>query len=321
MSRKELMLFYHQLATLQDSGLPILRCLRVLEEQAKPGHFRHTLTQMTRTIRSGATLADAMGRHPGVFDTMHVKMIAAGEAGGVLGAVLERLADFIEQIYRLRRRILFMMIYPAAVVVTAILVAALLVHLAGGSAIAVLLVPLVAIAAAGILVHLARSSEAGRLALDRVILTIPIIRTICRKTSLARFARTLGTLVQAGVPIVEATGLCRDATGNRVVSRTVGQVHDAVRQGHPLAGPLRASRLLDPMIADMVEVGEETGELDRMLLKVADNYEEEVDLLITATVSLIKPTIIVIIAIVVGIIVVNFYAGSLSGALGPLSDR
>lgn len=333
---KQLTTFTRQLSTLQDAGLPILRSIRILEQQQKPGMLRSCLKQITEDVEGGATLSEAMARHPRAFDRLYCNMVAAGEAGGVLDVILQRLADFLEKAQRLRRKIIGAMIYPvvvisiAAAIVTFIMVKVvpkfdtifkdfettlppvtkMLIGLSSWFAagtppgwVVVLLSPVFIV----VTYKLIRQAKGGRMALDTVTLKIPVVGQIAGKSSVARFTRTLGTLVAAGVPILEAVNITRETTGNEVFSRMLQRVHDAIREGDTFANPLRASKTCDPIVVNMVDVGEETGELDKMLMKVADNYDEEVDTLVASLVSLLEPIMVVALGGIVGFIVVALF--------------
>jgi type IV pilus assembly protein PilC len=333
---KQLTTFTRQLSTLQDAGLPILRSIRILEQQQKPGMLRSCLKQITEEVEGGATLSEAMARHPRAFDRLYSNMVAAGEAGGVLDVILQRLADFLEKAQRLRRKIIGAMIYPCVVIfiacgiVTFIMVKVVpqfdtifsdfdttlpavtqfLIDLSGWFAkgtppgwMVVILAPVFLLVG----YKLIRQARIGRLVLDTVTLRVPVVGQISGKSSVARFTRTLGTLISAGVPILEAVKITRETTGNEVYSNMLNKVHDAIREGDTFANPLRASKTVDPIVVNMVDVGEETGELDKMLMKVADNYDEEVDTLVASLVSLLEPIMVVCLGGIVGFIVVALF--------------
>jgi type IV pilus assembly protein PilC len=333
-SKKMLTTFTRQLSTLQDAGLPILRSLRILEQQQKPGMLRVGIRMVADDVEGGATLSEAMARHPKAFDKLYTNMVAAGEAGGVLDVVLRRLADFMEASQRLRRRVVGAMIYPAAVITIAVLIVmgimifiipkfktifesfdaklpAVTVFLIAfsdwianqwGWAI-ILSMPLVIF----LIAKLMRQSDGGRYASDMLKLKIPVLGTILAKTSVARFSRTLGTLLTAGVPILEAINITRETTGNEVFARALAKVHDAIREGETFAAPLKQARIVEPMVVNMIDVGEETGDLDKMLSKIADTYDEEVQTLVAAMVSLLEPVMVITLGVIVGFIVVAIF--------------
>ncbi len=349
-SRKQLTQFTRQLSTLIDAGLPILRCLTILEQQQKPGVLKVTLRRVREEVEGGASLSEAMGRHPKAFDRLYVNMVAAGETGGVLDTILSRLADFQEKAQWLRRRVIGAMIYPIAVISVAVLiVTGIMVYVipqfesifdgmgtslpkvtqillqtsrwfAKGGWLVVVFAPVGVYVIARIL----RLSRGGRMLTDKVKLKIPLVGMILSKTAVARFSRTLGTLIEAGVPILEALNITRNTAGNEVFARAIGEVHDSVREGETFADPLRASKVCDPIVVNMVDVGEETGDLDKMLLKVADNYDEEVDATVTALVSVIEPIMVLLLGIVVGFIVLGIFLplpAMITGATSAASGR
>ena len=333
---KQLTAFTRQLSTLQDAGLPILRSIRILEQQQKPGMLRNCLKEVSEDIEAGATLSEAMARHPKAFNRLYSNMVAAGEAGGVLDVILQRLADFMEKAQKLAAKIKGAMIYPTVVIliagaiVTFIMVSVvpkfkeifsdfgatlpavtvMLINISTWFAtgtppgwVVVLLSPVIILAA----FKLMRSARIGRLIFDMVLLKVPVAGQIASKSGIARFTRTLGTLISAGVPILEAIKITRDTTSNEVYRNMLGAVHDSIREGDTFANPLRASKCVDSIVVNMVDVGEETGELDKMLTKVADNYDDEVDTLVAALVSLLEPIMVVVLGLIVGFIVLALF--------------
>ena len=332
-SQKLLTQFTRQLSTLQDAGLPVLRSLRILEQQQKPGMLRIAIRLVAEDVEGGTTLSEAMAKHPKAFDRLYTNMVAAGEAGGVLDVILQRLADFMEKSQALRRKVIGAMIYPSAVITFAILIVSglmivvipkfkkifgdfgaklpgvteLLMNISdfmvkGGWAV-ILLGPMAVI----VLAKLIRKSNEGAHQLDKLRLNLPIIGRIVSKTSVARFSRTLGTLLAAGVPILEALNITRETSGNQVFARALQKVHGAIREGESFAGPLRQARVVEPMVVNMIDVGEETGDLDKMLMKIADTYDEEVDTLVGGLVSLLEPVMVIALGIIVGFIVVALF--------------
>jgi len=334
---KVLTQFTRQLSTLQDAGLPILRSLNILEDQQKPGKLKNILKTMTEDIEGGSTLSEALARHPKAFDRLYVNMVAAGEAGGVLDVILVRLAEFKEKGQKLQRKIVGALIYPAVVVmfaggiVSGIMIVVipkfktifqdfdtklpgittLLLNMSDWMVIgkplpgwAVLLFGPFAIFFA---MKTIRSSPGGRHVTDYMMLKIPGFGIMVKKTSIARFTRTLGTLITAGVPILEAINITRETSGNEVYARAMAKVHDSIREGESFASPLRATGVCDNLVVNMIDVGEETGELDKMLLKIADNYEEEVDVAVASLVSLLEPVMVIVLGSVVGFIVLALF--------------
>ena len=284
----------------------------------------------------GATLSEAMTRHPKAFDRLYCNMVAAGEAGGVLDVILQRLAEFLEKAQKLRRKIVGAMIYPSVVIVIAGAIVTFImvvvvpkfreIFIDFGTTLPTVTEILIGISnwfAVGtppgwvvliispviffVLFKLIRSSEMGRYAFDVAVLKVPVVGQLAEKSSVARFTRTLGTLVAAGVPILEALTITKATSGNEVYARMLGKVHDSIREGDSFANPLRASKTVDPIVVNMVDVGEETGELDKMLMKVADNYDEEVDTLVASLVSLLEPIMVVCLGLIVGFIVVALF--------------
>ena len=337
-STKQLTQFTRQLSTLMDAGLPILRSLRILEQQQKPGPLRVALRHVAEDVEGGATLSEAMSRSPKAFDRLFCNMIAAGEAGGVLDVILQRLAEFMEKTQRLKRKVIGAMIYPVCVVSFALLIVSGIIYYvvpkfkvifvdfdATLPAPTVFLLttsdwmvgkdmtipgwaymvfsPIIAF----VLLKLTRQFHAGRYAVDIVKLKIPIVGSILTKSSVSRFCRTLGTLITAGVPILEAITITKDTSGNEVYIKALGRVHDSIREGDSFANPLRASKVVDSLVVNMVDVGEETGELDKMLIKVADNYDDEIETMVAGLVSLLEPIMVIVLGGIIGFIVVALF--------------
>ncbi len=334
--KKKMVQFTRQLSTLQDAGLPILRSLRILEQQERPGLLKAIVRGVGDEVESGATLSEAMAKFPKAFDRLYVNMVAAGETGGVLDIILQRLAEFMEKAQSLMRKIRGAMIYPCVVVsfaggvvgfimvkvipkfqeifeefdaelpqVTWVLINTSHWFATGrppGWAI-VLISPIVLF----LIIKLLRQSRSGRYFLDRLYMMIPVMGTLLRKSSVARFTRTLGTLIAAGVPILEAIMITRETSGSEVYARALGKVHDSIREGDTFAEPLRATRVCDALVVNMIDVGEETGDLDKMLMKIADNYDEEVDVAVSALISVIEPIMVVVLGGIVGFIIVALF--------------
>ena len=337
---KRMTLFTRQLSTLQDAGLPLLRSIQVLEQQQKPGRLKNILSGVAEDVESGSSLSDAMAKHPAAFDRLYCKMVAAGEIGGVLDVILQRLADFMEKAERLKRRIKSALIYPVVVITIAVLIVTGIMYfvipkfqeifndfdvklpgltlwlidtsrwVAGAEpnqsvpgAIWVICSPIIAF----ILYKLIRKTTFGKAATDSVIVRIPVLGNLVRKTSVARFTRTLGTLISAGVPILEAITITRDTSGNYVYEKALTKVHDSIREGETFANPLRESKVCDSLVVNMIDVGEETGDLDVMLMKIADNYDEEVDVAVAGLLSLLEPLMVVVLGGIVGTIVLALF--------------
>src|SRR5688572_11522388 len=337
--KKQLVAFTRQLSTLQDAGLPILRSLQILEQQQKPGLLKAIIGGVGDEVEGGGTLSDAMSKYPKAFDKLYVNMIAAGEAGGVLDLILARLADFMEKAQRLKKKVIGAMIYPAVVITIAVGIVSMIMifvipkfeqifkdfktELPGITKILLAVSrwfandygwAYILFAPIGIMliVKLIRMSEGGRYFVDLVKLKIPILGSILSKTSIARFTRTLGTLISAGVPILDAINITKETCGNEVYSRALSKVHDAIREGESMADPLRATKVCDAIVVNMVDVGEETGDLDKMLIKVADNYDSDVDVLVSSLISILEPLMVVVLGLIVGFIVIALFAPMIS---------
>jgi type IV pilus assembly protein PilC len=337
--RKQLVSFTRQLSTLQDAGLPILRSLQILEQQQKPGLLKAIIGGVADEVEGGGTLSDAMANYPKAFDKLYVNMINAGEAGGVLDIILSRLADFMEKAAKLKKKVIGAMIYPAVVITIAVGIVSMIMifvipkfeqifkdfktDLPGITKLLlaisrwfandygwayVLFSPI----AMMLIIKLIRISEGGKYFVDAVKLKIPILGSILSKTSIARFTRTLGTLISAGVPILDALNITKETCGNEVYSRALSKVHDAIREGESMADPLRATKTCDAIVINMIDVGEETGDLDKMLIKIADNYDSDVDVLVGSLISILEPVMVVVLGLIVGFIVIALFAPMIS---------
>jgi type IV pilus assembly protein PilC len=327
--------FARQLSTLQDAGLPILRSLRILEEQQKSGTFKRIISYVADDIEGGSTLSEAMGRYPRAFDRLLVSMVAAGETGGVLDLILSRVADFMEKAQKLKSRVKSAMIYPLVVLTAAFTILLLLMKyvipsfksvleemvegelnpvtttvLGVSNWIAkqygwaiILAVPFALI----FTLRIVRQFRTGRLVLDSIKLKLPVMGQITSKVSVTRWTRTLGTLISAGVPILDAINVTRETAGNEVFANMLNNVHNSIRQGDTFAGPLRQSKTVDLIVSNMVAVGEETGDLDKMLLKVADNFDEQVDVLVASLMSMLEPIMILVLGGTVMLIVLAVF--------------
>jgi len=331
-SNKQLCIFTRQFSTLQDAGLPVLRSLRILEAQMKPGALKNALIDVVDDVESGSTLSDSLGRHPKCFDRLYVNMVRAGEAGGALEIILQRLAEFKEKAQTLKGKIIGAMIYPAVVITVAvsiltfIMVAIIpkfkkifdefgmklpwatqtLIEISTWFADYWWVLPLFPMGAY-LLLKLIRLTKTGTYALDMGLLWIPVVGKLAEKTIVARTMRTLGTLVSSGVPILEALSIVRETANNAVFERCFQRVYESIREGDTIADPMRESRLVDDMVVNMIEVGEETGDLDTMLYKIADFYDEEVDNQVKSLISLIEPLMIVVLGFIIGAIVISLF--------------
>lgn len=329
---KVLMLFTRQLATLIEAGLPLLRALTVLAKQEPDPAMRTILSILSDSVQSGATFSESLAQHPRVFNKLYVNMVKAGELGGVLEIVLTRLAEYAEKAAKLKSKITSAMVYPAIVMFIAvgILVFLLLVvvpkfkdmfadmelpmisQIVFGASENALARPFILpnvvwiFIVFGIFMMLFKAwaaTKGGRFAVDKMKMKLPLLGDLNSKSSISRFCRTLGTLVTSGVPILQALTITRDTAGNVVVTKAVSDIHDAVKEGEPIVTPLQASGIFPDMVISMVDVGEETGQLPEMLLRIANVYDDEVDGAVTALTSILEPMMIVFLAVVVGGIV------------------
>ncbi len=355
--------FTRQLSILQDAGLPILRSLKILENQSKPGRLKNCLMDVCEAIEGGATLSEAMGKSPKAFDRLYVNMIKAGEAGGALELILQRLADFLERAQALRRKIKGAMVYPVVVVAVAVgiltfimikivpafvkifndfevelpAMTVLLIFISNSAVRFWYLIPGIPLCF-WLFIKLLRKFKHGRIGWDMWCLKMPIFGQLVEKNIMARTTRTLGTLVASGVPILEALNITRDTSGNAVFESLYGKVIESIREGESIAQPLKDysrpgfhpmamffwglfipligclmyigkmnSRVVGDLVVNMVDVGEETGELDTMLYKVADTYDEEVAVLTDSLVSLMEPLLIIFLGAAVGFIVIALF--------------
>ncbi len=342
---KVLTAFTRQLATLIDAGLPLLRGLDVLRKQEKNPVLKRTLSQLAEAVEGGSTFSEAMAQHPKVFTRLYVNMVRAGEAGGVLDVTLSRLADFQEKAQKIKNKVVSAMVYPAVVIFVALSIVTFLMiaivpkfedifrdMLEGASLPALTqfvigisrLIQHQALLVVGLLVVLviavkmAGKTKKGRFTIDKLKLNAPVFGQMIRKVSIARFTRTLGTLIASGVPILQALNIVRETAGNAVIADAVGKVHDAVKEGERIVQPMEASKVFPPMVISMVDVGEETGALPDMLMKVADVFDDEVDNAVGALTSLLEPIMIVFLAVIVGTIVIAMFMPLISiiGQLG-----
>ena len=329
---KVLTTFTRQLATLVDAGLPLLRGLRVLEKQEKSGALKRILGELATSIEGGSTFSEALAQHPKVFNRLFVNMVKAGELGGVLEVVLKRLAEFSEKAQKIKGKVKAALFYPVAVLIVAVGIMVLLMcfvvpkfkDVFSGMGITMpgftlfvlwlsdmiknnILGTLGALAVVVVLFLLFIKTKFGRHVWDKTKLILPPVGPVISKVSISRFCRTLGTLVSSGVPILQALTIVKETAGNVIISNAVAQVHESVKEGETITAPLEASRVFPPMVISMVDVGEQTGALPEMLLKIADNYDEEVDNAVAAMTSLLEPIMIVFLAVIVGSIVIAMF--------------
>jgi type IV pilus assembly protein PilC len=329
---KDMAIFTRQFSTMIDAGLPLVQCLNVLAEQSDAKVLRGVSGNVARSVESGATLADALKKHPRVFDELYTNLVAAGEAGGILDTILQRLAVYIEKATALKRKIKAAMIYPATIIGVAFLVvifmltfviptfATMFKSLGADLPLPTQVVLwlsafvrsyfFVIIAAIGGMIWGVRAyyrTEHGRSTIDATLLRVPVFGLLIRKVAVARFTRTLGTLVSSGVPILEALRITARTAGNRVIEKAILQCRTAVTAGRTLAEPLKASTVFPPMVTQMISVGEQTGALDAMLAKIAEFYDDEVDTAVAGLTALLEPLMIVILGILIGGMVIAMY--------------
>ena len=332
---KNLMIFTRQLATLIDAGLPLLRSLTVLEKQEPNVVLRATVSSLAENVQGGSTFSESLAQHPKIFNKLYVNMVKAGELGGVLEVVLTRLAEYQEKAQKLKNKIVSAMVYPVIVMFIAVAILVFLMifivpkfkemfantdqelpmisKIVFGTSeffLRTSVGPIPNVVFVFILIfififlfNMWGRTKSGRVVVDSMKLKLPVLGDIQRKSSVSRFSRTLGTLVTSGVPILQALNITRDTAGNVIISQAIEKVHEAVKEGETIVTPLQASGVFPNMVISMVDVGEETGQLPEMLLKVADVYDDEVDNSVTALTSILEPIMIVILALIVGSVV------------------
>ncbi len=331
---KVLMIFTRQLATLIDAGLPLLRALTVLAKQERDRVLQKTITNLSDAVQGGSTFSEGLGQHPRIFNDLYVNMVRAGELGGVLELVLTRLAEFQEKAQKIKNKVVAAMVYPIIVMLLAIVIMAFLLvfivprfeqifkDMLGDKPLPTITLFVIGVSNAvknhwGLILFvivfatvgmkmLGRTAR-GRAAIDQVKLRVPLFGDLLRKTAISRFSRTLGTLVTSGVPILQALNITRETAGNTVIARAITQVHDSVKEGESIVQPLEASGAFPPMVISMIDVGEETGRLPEMLLKIAEVYDDEVDNSVAGLTAMLEPIMIVFLALVVGTIVIALF--------------
>jgi type IV pilus assembly protein PilC len=348
---KVLTTFTRQLATLVDAGLPLLRGLRVLEKQEQHPLLKKIIGDLGSSIESGSTFSEGLAQHPKVFNRLFVNMVKAGELGGVLEVVLNRLSEFMEKAQKIKGKVISAMFYPVAVMVVAVTILGILmvyvvpkfksifVDLLGpgqelpdftrfvlgiSDMIANhFIITLCVLIGLIIGLQIFIRTKAGRKIFDRFKLNMPVIGPVIKKVAISRFTRTLGTLVSSGVPILQALTIVKETSGNVVLADAVNAVHESVKEGETITAPLEASGVFPPMVISMVDVGEQTGALPEMLMKIADNYDDEVDNAVAAMTSLLEPIMIVFLAVIVGSIVIALFLPliTLIDKLGEPEDR
>ncbi len=331
---KILMIYTRQLATLIDSGLPLLRALTVLQKQERDKVLKKTIGNLSDAVQGGSTFSEGLSHHPRIFNDLYVNMVRAGEVGGVLELVLTRLAEFQEKAQKIKNKVKAAMVYPVIVMCLAIgILSFLLVFIVprfeqifhdmlGDKPLPTITLFVIGVSNAvknhyGVILFVVIAlivgmkilgrSKAGRIFLDRVKLRAPLFGDLIRKTAISRFSRTLGTLVTSGVPILQALNITRETAGNSIIAGAINQVHDSVKEGESIVQPLEASGAFPPMVISMIDVGEETGQLPEMLLKIAEVYDDEVDNSVAGLTSMLEPIMIVFLAVVVGTIVIALF--------------
>ncbi|MDT4956145.1 MAG: type pilus assembly protein PilC [Acidobacteriota bacterium] len=345
---KDLAIFTRQFSVMIDAGLPLVQCLDILAQQQDNKYFQQTLMQVRQDVEEGSTLAAAMARHQKVFDQLYTNMVEAGETGGILDLILQRLSTFIEKIVKLKKDVISAMIYPSAVVLMAIVAVAVIMivvipqfqtifigllgpgeklplptrivtgaseFLAGWGG----LVILASIIASVVLLRTYYKTPGGRMKLDAIMLKLPVFGGILRKIAVARFSRTLSTLLSSGVPILQSLDITARTAGNVIIEQAILKVRAGVERGENFVDPLQATEVFPHMVSQMVGIGEQTGALDAMLSKIADFYEQEVDSAIANLLTLIEPLLIGFLGVTIGSIVIAMYM-PLFTLIGKLSQ-
>jgi type IV pilus assembly protein PilC len=342
-STKRLAVFTRQFSVMLDAGLPLVSCLEILGEQEEHRKFREIIQLVRAEVEAGSSLSEAMAKHPAAFDQLYVSMVAAGEAGGILDIILQRLSTYLEKLYRLKNQIRSAMIYPAVVISIAIVVVyvilwkvipvftQLFASLGGEMPLLTRIIircsqivgrygwGLILIAI-GLFFALRayHKTYRGRRIIDGMLLKLPVIGMLLRKIAVARFSRTLSTLTASGVPILEGLEITAKTSGNAIIEDAVMAVRRSVEEGKTLSAPLRETKVFPPMVVQMIYVGEQTGALDQMLTKIADFYEDEVDTAVAGLIKLLEPLMIVFLGVIIGFIVTAMYL-PLYSILGRIS--
>lgn len=329
---RDIVVFTRQFSTMVDAGLPLVQCLDILGKQAENKTLGEVVTTVKGNIETGSDLSASMRKHPKVFDSLYCNLVEAGEVGGILDIILKRLADYIEKSESLKKKVKSAMVYPGAIVTVAVSVVAFLMifvipafaslfegggaELPGPTQIVMTIsdffrtkwyILLGGIVAFIFLFKKVYATERGRFEIDRIMLKLPVVGMLVRKVSVAKFTRTLGTLISSGVPLIEGLEICARTSGNKIVERAVFKTIEAIKGGETIAVPLSRESVFPPMVIQMIDVGENSGSLDIMCHKIADFYDEEVDNAVTALTSLLEPMLMVFLGIVVGFIVVAMY--------------
>ncbi|MDP2940177.1 MAG: type II secretion system F family protein [Candidatus Omnitrophota bacterium] len=328
----DLVIFSRQLATMVDAGIPLMQSLDALQEQIGVGTFKKVIANIRDDIEVGNSLSSSFGKHPAIFDALYINMVKAGESSGMLNIILERIANYLEKTIALRRKVQSAMIYPVIVISMAIIITTVLLvkvvptfsnifEMLGGqlpmpTKILIFVSNLVrkwliyvvgVLFVTSIIFNRYLRSETGRLSFDRLKLKLPVIGQLIRKIAISRFSRTLSTLTQSGVPILASLEIVAKTSGNKVVEIAVNNVRSNVREGESISQPLIKSGVFPPMVTRMIAVGEQTGELEKMLTKISDFYDEQVDVAVAGLASMIEPIIIAILGVIVGGIVIALF--------------
>ena len=329
---RDLAVVTRQLATMIDAGLPLVQCLDILAQQQEKKIFQKALHDIRMAVEGGSTFSASLKRHPKIFSTLYTNMVEAGEAGGILDTILNRLAAYIEKAMALKKRVKTAMFYPSTIVAVAVVVVIfLLIYViptfeqlfegfgatlplptvivleASRIVRAYLLVMLAGLVAAVVGLRFYYRTPGGKLAIDRLLLRLPVFGPLIRKVAVAKFTRTLGTLVSSGVSILEGLDITARTAGNKVVEEAVLKARTTIAQGKTIAEPLQASGVFPLMVVQMIAVGEQTGALDRMLNKIADFYDEEVDVAVAGLTSLLEPLLVIFLGVIIGGVVIAMY--------------
>ncbi len=331
-TERDIVIFTRQFSTMVDAGLPLVQCLEILGRGADNKTFGEAITKVKVDIESGANLSDAMRRHPKIFNSLYCNLVEAGEAGGILDTILNRLANYIEKAMALKKKVKAAMVYPGAIVSVAFVVVAFLMvfviptfatmferggaELPGPTAIVMAISNFFRnqwyfIFGGPVLFYFLfkrmYATERGNIEIDRTVLKLPVFGILIKKVSTAKFSRTLGTLIASGVPLIEAMDICARTAGNKIIEIAILNTIEAIKEGETIAAPLARENVFPPMVIQMIDVGESAGALDAMLTKIADFYDEEVDTAVDGLTALLEPMLMVFLGCVVGFIVVAMY--------------
>jgi type IV pilus assembly protein PilC len=329
---KDLVIFTRQFATMIDSGLPLVQCLDILSSQQEKPAFKNILLKVKESVESGSTFADALGKHPKAFDQLYVNLVAAGEIGGILDTILNRLAAYMEKAMKLKKQIKGAMVYPSTIMSIAVIVVGVIMvfviptfskmfaemgsTLPGPTRVVIALsnflikyIILIIVAIFALISGVKKyySTTKGQKQIDAMLLKLPVVGPLIRKVSVAKFTRTLGTMVSSGVPIMDGLEIVAKTAGNKIVEEAIYGVRQAISEGKTMAEPLQACGVFPPMVVQMISVGEATGAMDTMLNKIADFYDDEVDDAVSALTAMMEPLLMVFLGVVVGGLVIAMY--------------